>query len=126
LIEDFLARSNVGRCTDLRETADIIAKTAFKMFLGITPVVTNWSAGGDEFSLLLENNPLIEFVELPEGHQRLNYSQVLCGALRGALEMVQLEVQVWFVQDQLKGDSVTELRLKFVKRLDDAVPAGED
>ena len=58
------------------------------MFLGITPVVTNWSAGGDEFSLLIENNPLIEFVELPEGHQRLNYSQVLCGALRGALEMV--------------------------------------
>ena len=58
------------------------------MYLGITPTVTNWSPAGDEFSLLLENNPLTEFVELPEGHQNLNYSDILCGALRGALEMV--------------------------------------
>ena len=60
------------------------------MFLGITPVVTNWSPAGDEFSLLIENNPLIDFVELPEGHNRLNYSNILCGALRGALEMVSI------------------------------------
>jgi hypothetical protein len=126
LIEDFLARSGVGRCSDFRETADVIAKQAFKMFLGIIPVVTNWSPAGDEFSLLIENNPLIDFVELPEGHSQLNYSNILCGALRGALEMVQLDVTVWFVQDQLKGDSITEIRLKFVKRLEDAVPAGED
>ncbi|PNJ89963.1 TRAPPC3 isoform 5 [Pongo abelii] len=33
LIEDFLARSNVGRCHDFRETADVIAKER-KMFLG--------------------------------------------------------------------------------------------
>jgi len=26
LIEDFLARSNIGRCNDFRETADVIAK----------------------------------------------------------------------------------------------------
>ncbi|XP_045196342.2 trafficking protein particle complex subunit 3-like [Mercenaria mercenaria] len=126
LIEDFLARTNTGRCNDFRETADIISKMAFKMYLGITPVVSNWSAAGDEFSLLIENNPLIDFVELPDGHNALNYSSLLCGVLRGALEMVQMEVDVKFVQDQLKGDSVTELRLKFVKRLEDAVPVGED
>ena len=62
----------------------------FKMFLGITPVVTNWSPAGDEFSLLIENSPLIDFVELPEGHNQLNYSNILCGALRGALEMVSI------------------------------------
>jgi len=66
----------------------ILLQHGFKMFLGITPVVTNWSPAGDEFSLLIENNPLIDFVELPEGHNRLNYSNILCGALRGALEMV--------------------------------------
>ncbi|KAK2149848.1 hypothetical protein LSH36_434g00009 [Paralvinella palmiformis] len=117
LIEDFLARSNAGRCNDFRETADAIAKVGFKMFLGIVPVVTNWSASGDEFSLLLENNPLTDFVELPEGHSSLNYSNILCGVLRGALEMVEMEVAVWFVQDQLKGDNLTEIRLKFIKRL---------
>lgn len=29
LIEDFLARSNVGRCNDFRETADVISKVSF-------------------------------------------------------------------------------------------------
>lgn len=31
LIEDFLARSNVGRCQDFRETADVIAKVNLKL-----------------------------------------------------------------------------------------------
>ena len=30
-MEDFLARSGVGRCNDLRETADIISKVFFIM-----------------------------------------------------------------------------------------------
>lgn len=59
------------------------------MYLGLTPVVSNWSAAGDEFSLLLESNPLTEFVELPSGHNNLNYSNLMCGVLRGALEMVR-------------------------------------
>ncbi|GFR97469.1 trafficking protein particle complex subunit 3 [Elysia marginata] len=126
LIEDFLARANTGKCNDFRETADVIAKVAFKMYLGLTPVVSNWSTAGDEFSLLLESNPLTEFVELPPGHSNLNYSNLLCGALRGALEMVQMDVDVRFVQDILKGDNITEIRLKFIKRLEDAVPVGED
>lgn len=62
------------------------------MFLGITPAVTNWSPAGDEFSLILENNPLTEFVELPDGHSHLSYSNILCGALRGALEMVRSNI----------------------------------
>ena len=31
LVEDFLARSNVGRCHDFRETADVIAKVHVTM-----------------------------------------------------------------------------------------------
>lgn len=59
------------------------------MYLGITPSVTNWSPAGDEFSLILENNPLVDFVELPDNHSTLIYSNLLCGVLRGALEMVR-------------------------------------
>ena len=59
------------------------------MFLGFSPVVTNWSAASDEFSLILDNNPLAEFAELPEGHEGLLFSNILCGVLRGALEMVK-------------------------------------
>ena len=39
---------------------------------------------------------------------------------------MQLEVDVRFVQDSLKGDDLTEIRVKFVKKLEDAVPAGEN
>jgi len=59
------------------------------MYLGITPSVTNWSPAGDEFSLILESNPLVDFVELPDKHSTLVYSNLLCGVLRGSLEMVR-------------------------------------
>ena len=58
------------------------------MFLGITPQVTNWSAAGDEFSLIFESNPLAEFVELPEERNNLWYSAILAGVIKGCLEMV--------------------------------------
>ncbi len=32
LIEDFLARSNLGRCTDFRETGEVIAKVCNSFF----------------------------------------------------------------------------------------------
>lgn len=64
------------------------------MFLNISPTVTNWSANNKEFSLIFEDNPLAEFVELPDSdaHSELWYSNVLCGVLRGALEMVGIRL----------------------------------
>ena len=45
MVEDFLARSpHVTRCNDMRQTADVLAKQAFKMFLGVQPQVANWNA----------------------------------------------------------------------------------
>lgn len=126
LIEDLLARSNIGRCNDLRETADVIAKHGFKTFIGITPQVAGWNSAGDEFSLIIESNPLAEFVELPEGHNNLWYSSIYIGVIKGALEMVQMEIEAAFVQDVLKGDPTTEIRVRFIRKLEDAVPAGEE
>lgn len=62
------------------------------MFLNISPIVSNWSASGDACSLVFEENPLAEFVELPEdgkAHKELWYSNIYCGVLRGALAMVR-------------------------------------
>lgn len=127
LVEEFLAKTGIGRCTNFKETADVVSKVGFKMFLNITPTVVNWSADGKSFSLLLDENPLTEFVELPaEAVKELWYSNILSGVLKSCLEMVQLDCDVWFVSDVLRGDPQTELRLKLNKVLKDEVPAGED
>ena len=91
LIEDFLARSNTGQCTNFRETAEMISKVGFKIFMNITPSVTNWSQDARVFHLVLEENPLADFVELPDdgrAQDELWYSNILSGVIRGALEMV--------------------------------------
>ena len=124
LIEDYLAKTNATRCHDFKEVAERL-QSAFKMYLGTTPSLSNWSPANDEFSLIIDSNPLTEYVELPDSILNLRYSNIYAGAIRGALEMVQIEVVTWFVQDCLKGDSTTELRVKFVRKLEDALPAGE-
>lgn len=37
-----------------------------------------------------------------------------------------MEVEAGFVQDVLRGDSVTELRVRFIRKLEDAIPVGEE
>ncbi|KRX95703.1 T-complex protein 1 subunit alpha, partial [Trichinella pseudospiralis] len=111
IIDDFFSKNpNVGKCGDLKEVSEMVAR-GLKIYLGITATVSNWSPGMDEFSLLFETNPLAEFVELPsEDHKNLQYSQAICGALRGALEMVQLEVSATFLQDQLRSGNTNEIQ----------------
>ena len=135
LIDDFLAKTNTGRCATFRETAEMISKVCiipsffkiffegegeemnrsfshqgnciflladalfflsciqvgFKIFLNITPTVTNWTSDNKQFSLILDENPLADFVELPDdgrAQDELWFSSIYCGILRGALEMV--------------------------------------
>ena len=89
LVDEFLAKSGTGRCRDFRDTADAIARVGLKMFLGINATVSGWNPEGTECSLVLEDNPLVDFVELPEAYARLNYCGMLCGVLRGALEQAR-------------------------------------
>ena len=72
-------------------------QVAFKAFLNISPQIAHpppTSTAPKEFALIFEENPLAEYVELPpealgaEGKDGLWYSNILCGVIRGALEMV--------------------------------------
>lgn len=59
--------------------------------MNITPTITNWSSDNKQFSLIFEENPLADFVELPDdgrAQDELWFSNILVGVLRGALEMV--------------------------------------
>eukprot|EP00164_Ancoracysta_twista_P011443 GFYU01017629.1.p1 GENE.GFYU01017629.1~~GFYU01017629.1.p1 ORF type:complete len:197 (-),score=59.43 GFYU01017629.1:84-641(-) len=122
LIDEFLAKSNITRCSDFKETAEIIAKVGFKMFLGVIADVANWNQEGTEFSLLLGDTPLTDFVELPENCSKLYYSNILSGVIRGSLEMVNMRVETKFVRCTLQGDDVSEIRVTLKEMLTDEYP----
>lgn len=70
-------------------------KVAFRALLGITPTLIQHPVSVTQiqpaFSLIFEENPLTDFVELPEEaiEGGLSYAKILEGVIRGSLEMVR-------------------------------------
>lgn len=127
-IDEFLAKSEqngivIPPCSSLKDTAEVVAKTGFRMMLGIN-VDTMVAPDGNSFSLFMQENPLALFVELPQEYKDLEYSRVYCGIIRGALEQVNLKVNCTFVKDMLKGDDVNEIKVELKEVLMDG--AGDD
>lgn len=119
LIEDFLARTGLGRCKDFAEVGEVMSKVrwsrrvtldarplslpparqvAFRSLLAITPTLVQHPVSPTQpkpaFSLIFDENPLTDFVELPEEAVEggLVYAKVLEGVIRGALEMVRSRI----------------------------------
>ena len=141
LIDDFLARNapSLGRCSDFREVGEVMAKVAFKQFLNFVPAVLSTNGGGNnEFVLqwsVTEGDGLgSELVELPEVAIRggLHYHQMLCGVIRGALEMINYQVECSIQHDPLlaAGNPVAnpnvELLVKLIRIIDETAPPLED
>lgn len=124
LVDEFLAKSGVGGCSSFRETMDMVGKVAFRMFLGVTAEISGWNADGTQCSLVLHDNPLADFVELPPEHRDLVYSNLLCGVLRGALEMIQYRIECDFARDTLKGDDVNEIRVSLKEVIAEEIGEG--
>ena len=126
LIDEFLAKTKVTKCSNYREIADRIAKLGFKMFLGVSATVTGWNSDGNECFLVMDSNPLSEYVEMPEALKDLKYSNILPGAIRGALDAVNVEASCDLMRDTAKGDDATELRLRFVTAKLEQYPFKDD
>lgn len=122
-VDEFLAKSNAPYCKSLGETADVLGKTAFKMFLGITADVHHHTA--TTFSIVFQENPLSLFVELPDSYKdQLEYNILYCGVIRGALEMLNYKVECTFIKSPLKGDDFHEIKVDLKQVLQDG--AGDD
>ncbi len=123
-MDEFCAKSRLVRCKSFKETMETLSRDAFKMFLGVSGVVEGWSADGSSCSIRMPDNPLTDFVELPPGYAELRYSNILCGVIRGSLEMLSMRVEAHFVRDSLSGDDATEIRVQLKEVLGEG--AGKD
>jgi hypothetical protein len=111
IIDEYLAKSGMRSCGSFHDTADAIACVGLKMFLGFTAAVGNVSDDG--YTLVFDETPLTLFVDLPEQYirGRLNYCNILCGVVRGALSQVGFNVTATFTKDKLLGDPRNEIRI---------------
>ena len=142
-VDEFLSKAEVSGisippCQTMKDTAEVVARIGFRMFLGVNAEAANFSPDGSAFSLFLYDNPLSIFVELPTSEEaaaamggaggcdlsKIKYSNVFCGVIRGALEQVNLKVECRFAKDALRGDDVNEIRVELKEVLMDG--AGED
>lgn len=124
-----LWRSHVEKDGWAWANSEVAFQVGFKIFLNITPTITNWTSDSKQFSLVFEENPLADFVELPDdgrAQDELWYSNIFCGVLRGALEMVQMQVEAHFISDVLRGHDTTEMRISLIRYIDDELPPEDD
>lgn len=130
LIDELLAKTGPSlgsRCASFRDTAEVVALTGFKMFLGIHVEVAGWNAEGTACSLLFsQGNPLTNFVELPANKENIKYCNVLCGVIQGALAMVKMNVKCDIIRDTLRGNDMDEIRLELLNFIDVAMDESFD
>lgn len=126
LIDEFLAKSNVARCANFETTANLVGKVGLKMFLGVNASLDKWNSSKTACSIILADNPFQTFVELPPALAKLCYCQLVCGVIRGALEMVNRVVKCEFVKQKLHGADVDEIRLTLQEVKEDQPPPDDE
>ena len=125
LIDEFLSRNEDGHktyknCKDFRQTMNAITNPAIQLFLGVSEGEPLWEEKYKQCSIIIKDNPLADYVILPAGYQNsLWYSNILCGMIRGSLEMVNVKVEATFVRDTLHGDQDTEIQVRLIEIMED-------
>eukprot|EP00792_Barthelona_sp_PAP020_P013771 TRINITY_DN9292_c0_g1_i1.p1 TRINITY_DN9292_c0_g1~~TRINITY_DN9292_c0_g1_i1.p1 ORF type:complete len:187 (+),score=52.28 TRINITY_DN9292_c0_g1_i1:31-591(+) len=118
MIDQFFAESRLKACSSFSDTGEVLAKVAFKMFLGITPTI-EWNENGTSFILTFFDNPITHYVEIPRNFQDLKYNNIICGAIKGALEQVNVKVEVNELSSRGTGAEVDTLEVSLIEILQD-------
>ena len=113
LIDDF---QRVDQSDQNKLMEELICQLA-QHYLGI---IGNYNqVGENEFHLKFNQNPISLYVELPESLEGLCYSNIICGIMRGMLEITGFEVKCEFIKDKMKGDDINDIKITLVKYIEE-------
>ena len=113
LIDDF---QRVDQSDQNKLMEKLICQLA-QHYLGI---IGNYNqVGENEFHLKFNQNPISLYVELPESLEGLCYSNIICGIMRGMLEITGFEVKCEFIKDKMKGDDINDIKITLVKYIEE-------
>ena len=113
LIDDF---QRVDQSDQNKLMEKLICQLA-QHYLGI---IGNYNqVGENEFHLKFNQNPISLYVELPESLEGLCYSNIICGIMRGMLEITGFEVKCEFIKDEMKGDDINDIKITLVKYIEE-------
>ena len=121
LIDDFQRNLDVSDQNKLMEKL-ICQLTQY--YLGIIGKYNQTSE--KEFHLVFPENPISSYVELPESLEGLCYPNIICGILRGMMEISGFEIQCEFAKDKMKGDDINDLKITLVKLIEERFIDDED
>ena len=133
LIDDFLAKSCLPPPKTFDEAISIITNNALSFYLGVgakkelvktdnNMIDTNQQY---EYRIYFNDNPLNDYVELPDKFKGLWYSNMICGVIRGALEAINIKVECKYNKDVLKGNDVNEIRVKLIEIIEEKLQEEE-
>ncbi|SJK85846.1 Trafficking protein particle complex subunit 3 [Babesia microti strain RI] len=104
LIDEYLSKAGSFSCKSFKESVEAIAKVGFKMFLGINANSEVVDEEKNLYHITFEDNPLEMFIEMSDSLGDLEYSNVICGTIAGALEQIRMRVDCKFVRYPIKKD----------------------
>ena len=133
LIDDFLAKSCLPPPKTFDDAISIITNTALKFYLGVgakkelvktdnNMIDTNQQY---EYRIYFNDNPLNDYVELPDKFKGLWYSNMICGVIRGALEAINIKVECKYTKDTLKNNDTNEIRIKLIEIIEEKLQEEE-
>ena len=133
LIDDFLAKSCIDPPKTFEEAISIITNNALKFDLNVgakyelVKTDSNMIDSNQqyEYRIFFSENPLNDYVELPDKFKGLWYSNMICGVIRGALEAINIKVECKYNKDTLKGNDLNEIRVKLIEIIEEKLQEEE-
>ena len=133
LIDDFLAKSCIDPPKTFEEAINIITYNALSFYLNagakceLIKSENNMMDSNQqyEYRIYFNENPLNDYVELPEKFKGLWYSNMICGVIRGALEAINIKVECKYNKDTLKGNETNEIRVKLIEIIEEKLQEEE-